>query len=279
MKCERCHRPLSRTSAAGSKTRNVLDYETANRLFRIDAETGAVVRRVKTGVSTASGRGLSGANVEIDGRSYCVKKVAWLLLYGTYPLTPVVALDGNPLNAKPENLMLAKRLSREHELIDCLEDVKRVLAYEPESGLFVWRAWAGKKSVPGEIAGWAHSQGYTAISLFGLKVYAHRLAFLFQLGRFPDDVVDHINGNRKDNRWSNLRDVNQRTNVENRTSPLSANSASGLLGVHWCSQQNKWQAEIKSFGRKKHIGFFDDPFKAHEAYLQAKRKMHAGCTL
>jgi hypothetical protein len=53
----------------------------------------------------------------------------------------------------------------------------------------------------------------------------------------------------------------------------------GLLGVHWSTQKNTWKAEIKTHGKKRHLGFFGDKHEAHQAYLKAKREIHAGCTI
>jgi hypothetical protein len=156
--------------------------------------------------------------------------------------------------------------------------IRKVLSYNPESGRFTWDAdFSG--GVKGEFAEWEHSEGYLCISLFGKSVFAHRLAFLFQEGRMPSDEVDHKNGARSDNRWSNLRDVDRSTNSENQTKVIGRQSKSGLLGAQWSSQKERWHAEIKVKGRKHHMGFFDSEEEAHLVYLAAKRRMHEGCTV
>lgn len=165
----------------------------------------------------------------------------------------------------------------EDDLVEKMELVKSVLSYDEDTGLFRWSSSIGKWR-RGDLAGWNHSRGYTAISIFRFKVYAHRLAVIFMTGSKPVADVDHINGDRKDNRWVNLRCVSRRVNLENRTNTKS-NNTSGLLGVHWNSQKSMWQAEIKSFGKKRHIGFFSDKYVAHQEYLRVKREIHEGCTL
>jgi hypothetical protein len=94
---------------------------------------------------------------------------------------------------------------------------------------------------------------------------------------FPCGDVDHINGIRDDNAIANLRDVSKRVNQENLKHANSANKSCGLLGVTKC--RDKWRAAITANGVARHIGVYPTPTEAHAAYLQAKRTLHAGCTI
>lgn len=261
-----------------NQTRNILSLSQAEQLFTYRPDRGDIVRKVTTGPTAREGSELPARQVEINGKAYCVKKLAWLLCHGEFPRRPVILLDGDAKNLRPGNMILSHNCQDENDVLAVMADVRRVLSYNPNDGAFRWTAFIGEHR-PGDLAGWEHSAGYIVIPIFGAKIYAHRLAFAFLTGAFPVDVVDHISGDRKDNSWGNLRDVTQGTNVENRTSALSENSLSGLLGVHWNSQRGRWHAEIKVAGKKVHLGFFHDRFEAHEAYLRAKRSLHEGCTL
>jgi hypothetical protein len=95
-------------------------------------------------------------------------------------------------------------------------------------------------------------------------------------GRWPNGVVDHINGDTSDNQWSNLRDVTHSVNCQNQRRAKRSN-ASGLLGVSFFD--GKPRASISVDGRPIHLGTFDTPEAAHQAYVEAKRKLHAGCTI
>lgn len=84
--------------------------------------------------------------------------------------------------------------------------------------------------------------------------------------------VDHINGNRLDNRKSNLRAATNAQNNQNKRSPR--NNRSGYKGVSWCKERNKWAAQIQVNGRQKNLGRFDNVEDAIRAYDEAARKLH-----
>ena len=97
-------------------------------------------------------------------------------------------------------------------------------------------------------------------------------------GEDPDGHIDHVNGDRSDNRIQNLRLVDAQINNENRRT-CNSNNRSGFLGVCWDKQASKWKANITCGGKLKHLGFAATPELAHELYVQAKRQMHEGSTL
>lgn len=106
----------------------------------------------------------------------------------------------------------------------------------------------------------------------------HRLAFLYMTGEWPAHQVDHINADRADNKWANLREATISVNAQNRRAAL-AGSSSGLLGASWDSKHERWKAQIRVNGRTRHLGYFGSPEAAHQAYLMSKRAHHAGCTI
>lgn len=97
-------------------------------------------------------------------------------------------------------------------------------------------------------------------------------------GTLPEDEIDHVNGIKDDNRMENLRTVDHQTNMQNLRKALSTNKL-GLLGVQARCDGKKWCARIIANGAQHHLGSFDTPELAHEAYLAAKRRLHDGCTL
>jgi hypothetical protein len=122
------------------------------------------------------------------------------------------------------------------------EELKKYVTYDPVDGLFRSTGVKYSNKNPGDIVGTTHkTKGYLYISVKGKTYRAHRLAFLFMLGKFPENQVDHINQVKGDNRWSNLRDVSAAVNSQNR--PLFRTNTSGQKGVIWNKQVSKWQVQ------------------------------------
>jgi hypothetical protein len=141
--------------------------------------------------------------------------------------------------------------------------LKELLEYNPETGDFhrvVGRKGAG---FSGTKAG-SPSHGYLTIMVDGKNYRCHRLAWLYVYGEFPNGHLDHINREKTDNRISNLRVASKKQNAEN--TGIQANNKSGHRGVFWNSQKSKWHARIKHHGKTLHLGFFDDPLNASNAY-------------
>ena len=158
-----------------------------------------------------------------------------------------------------------------------LARLREQLSYDPVSGDFHWVCadMRGKNSreVP---AGGKSSKGYWRIKVGPRYYYAHRLAWLFVNGSWPLGLIDHLNGNKLDNRIDNLRDVRPGVNVQNQRKP-SRNNKTGFLGI--CAEGVIFKACIKVDGRTLHLGRFETPEEAHAAYVTAKRTHHEGCTL
>lgn len=149
--------------------------------------------------------------------------------------------------------------------------LRELLHYDSETGLFT-RAATGKP------AGCVAPTGYISISVDGKDYLGHRLAWLYVHGEWPKQMIDHVNGVRNDNIFTNLRDVSSRVNGQNQRKPAARNG-SGYLGVSWAEDRGKWTAQINIDGRVTKLGRFTSPEDAHAAYLAAKRKHHEGCTI
>lgn len=154
--------------------------------------------------------------------------------------------------------------------------LKERLRYDPATGVFTWiksnrNGWIDKK------AGWVDEDGYVYIRIGGRLRPAHRLAWLYMTGDWPPSgFIDHKNIVPGDDRWENLRDATKRINQENRRR-AGKNNKCGLLGVS--PNGKRWTAKITSKYIEYYLGTFDTPQEAHAVYVEAKRRLHVGCTL
>jgi len=98
--------------------------------------------------------------------------------------------------------------------------------------------------------------GYLIIMMDGKNYKSHRLAFLYMEGYLPENDVDHMDRNRLNNLWSNLREAARRCNMQNRN--LSINNTSGVTGVYFVKRINRWGSNLCTNGKVKYIGFFDN---------------------
>jgi len=147
--------------------------------------------------------------------------------------------------------------------------LKSVLSYDPETGIFIWLVDKSIRSRSGSIAGSIRKNGYRAISVSSNRCLSHRLAWLYTYGYWPNQI-DHINGNRSDNRISNLRECTASQNSMNRG--VQSNNIVGLKGVS--RHMNKFKSRICLNGNVKYLGIYDTPEEAHEAYKKAADIYH-----
>ena len=150
--------------------------------------------------------------------------------------------------------------------------LRELLDYNHETGALTWRVARGAKAKAGTVAGSPNSKGYLTVKVDNKTYRAHRLAWLMFHGSLPELFIDHVNGDKLDNRICNLRAA---TNSENQQNKLRArrDSLSGLLGVY-THENGRWRSSIKVDGKQKHLGCFDTPEEAHSVYLKAKAELH-----
>lgn len=148
--------------------------------------------------------------------------------------------------------------------------LREVLTYDPETGVFRWRVFMGSRAPAGAATGYADNLGYVQIRVDRRLYKAHRLAWLYVYGEWPDGEVDHINGVTGDNRISNLRVATRSQNIAN--TKVWCTSKSGVKGVYWCTQQQKWRARLTVNRQRIHIGFFENIADAKAAYETAAQR-------
>lgn len=169
------------------------------------------------------------------------------------------------------------------------DELRKLLDYDPETGVLTWRArTAGMFSNSGNgseanAAGWnarwawkpalsaVNNHGYRHGKIFACDHLAHRVAWALHYGEWPAEQIDHINGDRSDNRIANLRQASRTDNARNQK--LHSTSQTGFAGVRWNGKAGKWRAEIRASGMSKHLGFFTDFAAACDARKAAEREL------
>ena len=149
--------------------------------------------------------------------------------------------------------------------------IRKVLEYNKETGKFMWKVRVNSKVPSGANAGTPQNNGYILITIKTKKHLAHRLAWFFEHGEFPNGNIDHINGVRTDNRIVNLRVVTTSENQHNQRKPRAGNP---YLGVSAVKGTKYWQAHIASNGKQKNLGRFKTPEEARDVYIEAKKVWH-----
>ncbi len=149
------------------------------------------------------------------------------------------------------------------------ERLKDLLNYDPDTGIFAWKV--GRRGVKrGSIAGTPNAYGYIRICIDGKNFYASRLAFLWVEGYFPENDVDHIDRDRSNNRWLNLREASRSCNMRN--CGIICNNKSGVTGVSWDKLSSKWRSDITIYGKSVPLGRFKFFVEAVKARWEAEVK-------
>lgn len=136
------------------------------------------------------------------------------------------------------------------------ETVMEILSYDKDTGIFTWITRRSLRVLAGHVAGSVSKRdGYNRIFIDGKSYLAHRLAWLIVNGSFPTQEIDHIDHNRSNNKWANIRLAGKVENMRNTSK--KRNNTSGFNGVYWHKESGKWAAQIKIAGKNKRIGLFD----------------------
>jgi hypothetical protein len=155
--------------------------------------------------------------------------------------------------------------------------LKELFDYDPKTGNFIWRVSRGSRARIGAVTGKASTNGRLQLFVDGQLHQLHRAAWVYMTGSQPEGQIDHINGIRDDNRFSNLRDVTPSENCQNKRT-ARADSSSGLIGVS-PRVDGTWRARIVINGKRISLGSFITAAAAHTAYLESKRQHHPTCTI
>lgn len=154
-----------------------------------------------------------------------------------------------------------------------LSELREFLTYDPETGIFTWSITLSNNAPTGKKAGCLTHDGYWKIRIKTKECLAHRLAWFYMTGKWPSSYIDHKDGNKLNNKFSNLREVTRSGNQHNMWNPQK-NSKSGILGVSPHKPTGLWRANICLNNKRIELGLFETKEQAREAYLKAKRELH-----
>lgn len=148
-----------------------------------------------------------------------------------------------------------------------ISTLKSLLSYDDKTGALTWavrddaqfkspkkrESWNSRYA--GKVAGAVQSDGYLHLKVLGITHRSHRIAWAIFYGEWPSDQIDHINGDKTDNRILNLRNVTHAQNGRNQK--LRSTNTTGAHGIYWDKTKRKWRAQINRDGKTTHVGLFD----------------------
>lgn len=153
------------------------------------------------------------------------------------------------------------------------EHLKSLLTYDPNTGELRNRVHRNPRAPKGARAGSLTTDGYISVAIYGRRYQAHRLIWLYMTGEWPSLEIDHINRDRRDNRWENLRVVSRLHNSWNTSGHAKAKS--GIKGVAYVSRSGKWQVQMRVRGQTHYIGVYSTIEEAACARAEAERILYA----
>lgn len=151
-----------------------------------------------------------------------------------------------------------------------INEIFERLGYIKETGQIFWKKPLRKKSLINKIINRISNNGYVIVKIYNTRIQIHRIVWLFENGTWPNGVIDHVDGNKLNNKYNNLRVVTMRTNSQNRKEHRNGN----LLGAHKNTKSNKnqWASRIQINGKSIYLGSFRTQVEAHNAYIEELNK-------
>lgn len=197
---------------------------------------------------------------------------AWVLQTGFWPRYSIGCINGDRGDLRWENLKEIKPVAATAGMRPDVDWVRSQLDYNPETGVFFWKvARCGVKI--GEPAGSLIAKGYNQIALARKSMRAAIVAWAWMTGSWPDRLIDHIDRNRSNDRWDNLRLATHSQNGGNKS--IGSNNSSGFKGVVYIDGYAKpWRAMIGHQGKAMYLGMFHTAEEANAAYVSMAGKVH-----
>jgi hypothetical protein len=153
-----------------------------------------------------------------------------------------------------------------------IELLRHSFNYDPETGELTWKNPRSIRVKVGDLCGCPDGKGYLTVRICTKLFFVHRVAWALVNGRWPENDIDHINGDGFDNRIQNLRSATKSQNLCNQK--LSSRNKSGVKGVWWATRQKKWKARVIVNKKQYHAGYFDSISAARNAVQDLRKSLH-----
>lgn len=168
--------------------------------FTYDPETGNFTSK-GFGYGSVSKNKITGTKLIVDRVNHSAGRVAWGMVYGAYPERDLTYIDGDKCNTAIANLMLS--VKKNYGKVASITDLKSVLNYDRDSGVFTWKTRVGKAK-PGDTAGTVIKDNHLQVTVWGKPYKCSRLAWAFEYNQWPKRKLYHLNGRNGDDRIDNL---------------------------------------------------------------------------
>lgn len=203
------------------------------------------------------------------GKAYTAQQLAIYMYYGKFPQELVIFKNGKKDDLRIENLSEVVNVKAQPITQD---NIKKWFLYLPDQGIFIRKISMNTQAIEGTIAGARTKNGYILISVGLERIYAHRLAFFYMKGYWPE-TVDHINRNKLDNRWENLREATYSEQGCNKVQDYKA--MSGYKGVYYSRNKDfPWRVEIRKDNIIHRFGSYKTLEEANEVAIREREKLH-----
>lgn len=254
-----------------ARLRELLDYNPMD---------GTFVWRQSLGTRSVAGTAAGGVDtngylrISFDGEIYPAHRLAWYYVHEEWPGT-ITHLNG----VRTDNRIVNLRASIAHPETGyrnlakiTVGRLREVLAYDPETGVFLWKVATSSRNRVGSVAGVINNVGYRVICVDGKHYLAHRLAWFYVHGTWPPHEIDHINRDRADNRLINLRLATKSQNMVNGN--LRSDNTTGHKNISWHKGSQKYRVVIQKDGKQYQVGMFTEIDEAIRARDDAARRLH-----
>lgn len=165
------------------------------------------------------------------------------------------------------------RINKDKEKALSWDRLTSLVEYSADSGVFTNKTSRGNMS-NGSTAGHKRSDGYRWLMLDNIRYMEHRLAWYYTYKIWPEEILDHIDSIKDNNRINNLREATQSQNKQN--TPIRSDNVTGVKGVSYHKTREKYVAAITVDGVTKHIGYYDSLEDAKLAYNNEAIKLQGG---
>lgn len=152
------------------------------------------------------------------------------------------------------------------------DEVRQLFEYDNATGNLIWKIDVKPRAKAGAVAGFISNDNYRRIGYRGRIYLGHRLVWFYCTGEWPAEFLDHIDGDRSNNRIENLRNASRTDN--NRNVALQKNNRSGFKGVSYMKRDGVWVAQITHNKKNYFLGRYKLPEEAYAAYCTAAKELH-----